>query len=301
MFRSEQRGPSRQHGAARMRSRGPAAKKSLWVLTMIALLAIVTLAVTACGSTNPAATGSTVKSTATGQAAPGNATTGQSFPGGTPPSGMPAGGPPSGMPAGGPPSGAPGAPGSATASTDTASTTTTTAAAVAVASTTTTQAPTTTSLADGQYGDGIYKAGTDIATGLYIGKAVASSAHWEVSGDANGAQYVAGADPIGQFYVKVTWGQYLHLTGAIIEKASSTAADPLAGTDLTEGTYRAGYDIEVGWYTGTVTGSLGYWQISSDANGQTLVANDYAMDSFTLKVTKGQYLTLRGVTVSLKQ
>jgi hypothetical protein len=292
MVRSEQRGSTRQHGATRVRSLGPAAKHSLLVLAMLALLAVVILTVTACGSTGQAATGSTVKSTATSQVATGQAATGQSFPGGTPPPGMPAGGPPSG---------GPGVPGSSTASTDTASPTTTTAAAAAAASTTTTQAPTTTSLSDGQYGDGIYKAGTDVTTGLYVGKAVASGAHWEVSGDANGAQYVAGADPTGQFYVKVTWGQYLHLTGVIIEKASSTAADPLASTDLADGTYRAGYDIEVGWYTGTVAGGLGYWQISSDANGQTLVANDYAMDSFTLKITKGQYLTLRGVTVSLQQ
>ena len=51
----------------------------------------------------------------------------------------------------------------------------------------------------------------------------------------------------------------------------------------------------------TGTSTIGYWQISSDANGQTLVAGDYPMDAFTFKVTKGQYLTLRGVTVSLQE
>jgi len=51
-----------------------------------------------------------------------------------------------------------------------------------------------------------------------------------------------------------------------------------------------------------VTGksTIGYWQISSDANGQKLVASDYPMGSFTFKVTSGQYLTLRGVTISLQ-
>jgi hypothetical protein len=67
---------------------------------------------------------------------------------------------------------------------------------------------------------------------------------------------------------------------------------------ITDGTYRVGYDIAAGWYTGEVNDGMGYWQISSDANGQTLVANDYAREPFTLKVKSGQYLTLRGVTVS---
>ena len=40
-----------------------------------------------------------------------------------------------------------------------------------------------------------------------------------------------------------------------------------------------GYDIAAGWYQGTVNDHMGYWEVSSDANGQTLVANDYAMDA----------------------
>lgn len=114
---------------------------------------------------------------------------------------------------------------------------------------------------------------------------------------------MASTDPTGSFYVKVTSGEYLRLNGVIIEKASGHAADPLATTGLSDGTYRVGYDIEAGWYTGTITGesTIGYWQISSDANGQTLTANDYPMGSFTLKVKSGQYLTLRGVTISAQE
>lgn len=258
---------------------------AFWALATIALLVLaIAVAVAGCGSGTNAATSST---TAAGQTGPSG-----SMPTGTPPSGTT---PPSGMT---PPSG--GMPGQTTSSSD--STTTTTAAATST--TATTAAPTTTtSLADGQYGDGIYKVGTDIASGLYKGTVAGGTASWEITGDANGAKYVAGAEPTGAFYVKVTSGQYLRLTGVIIEEASSTAADPLATKDLSDGTYRVGYDIEAGWYTGTITGTstIGYWQVSTDANGQKLASSDYPMGSFTVKVTSGQYLTLRGVTISLQE
>ena len=288
MVQSEQRGPTRRLGAHGRRSRGTAKSNGVWALTIVALLVVVVvISVTACGSGTQATSNTTVAA-ATPTTASGQAATGQSLPSGAP-SGTPPSGTPGSLPSGGTPS-----------STATAGSTTTTA--VAAVSTTTTEAPTTTtSLADGQHGDGIYRAGVDISTGLYKGKAVATQGHWEISSDANGDKYVSSGDPNGQFYVKVTYGQYLHLSGVIIQKAGSTAADPLATNDLKDGTYRVGYDIEAGWYNGTLTDGMGYWQVSSDANGQTLVANDYPLGSFTLKVKSGQYLTLRGVTVSLQQ
>ncbi len=179
------------------------------------------------------------------------------------------------------------------------SSTTTTAAAASADSTTTTLAPTTTTtLADGQYSDGIYLAGTDIDTGLYHGTVNGDKGHWEISSDANGDKFVAGGDPTGPFYVKVKSGQYLRLSDVVIKAASTTAADPLATSGLTDGTYRVGYDIEAGWYDGAVNGGMGYWEISSDANGTSIVANDYPLGPFSLKVKDGQYLTLRGVTAS---
>ena len=297
MVQSTQQEPTRRHGTPKCHGRGAAGRSGFWTLLAVGLLLMaLVVGVAACGSTTQATSGSTLTSVAgsgqstTGRSTTGQSTTGQSFPSG-PPSGT-NGGPPSGVP------------GSNTSSTDTTGTADTTTTVAAAQDTTTTAAPTTTtSLDDGQYGDGIYKAGVDIKTGLYKGTTVADGAHWEISKDANDAKYVAGGDPTGQFYVKVTYGQYLRLNGVIIQKASTTAADPLATTDLTNGTYRVGYDIEAGWYTGKVTGdtTMGYWQISSDANGQTLVANEYPMGTFTVKVTKGQYISLRGVTISLQQ
>jgi hypothetical protein len=284
MVQSEQRGLTRRQNTCGWRGRGSAKRSGLGALAVLALLAVVIIvSTTGCGSSTQTSASTTASVSAAGQTG-----TGQSLPSGAP-TGAPTGTAPSGRPGG------------TTSSTDTAGTTTTTTAA-ADTTATTEAATTTTSLADGQYGDGIYKAGTDISTGLYLGAVVGSLGHWEISSDANGDKYVAGDDPTGQFYVKVTWGQYLSLSGVIIEKAGSTAADPLATSALANGTYRVGYDIAVGWYNGTVTGNgMGYWQISSDANGQTLVANDYPLGPFTLKVTKGQYLTLRGVTVTLQQ
>ena len=285
MVQSEQHGRTRRQGTFGWRGQGSAQRCHLGALAVLALLVVVVIvSATGCGSNTQASANTTARVTGATQAG-----TGQSLPSGAP----------SGAPTGAPPSGGPGG---TTSSTATAGSTTTTTASATDSTTTTEAATTTTSLADGQYGDGIYKAGTDISTGLYRGTIVRTKGQWEISSDANGDKYVAGDDPTGQFYVKVTWGQYLRISGVIIEKANSTAADPLATSALANGTYRAGYDIEVGWYNGTVTGDgLGYWQISSDANGQTLVANDYPLGSFTLKVTKGQYLTLRGATVSLQQ
>ena len=173
----------------------------------------------------------------------------------------------------------------------------TTSTTLADTTTTTAELNTTTTLAEGSYGDGIYLVGTDIDSGLYKGTADGGTGHWEISTDANGERFVVGGDPVGQFYVRVTSGKYLRLSGVAIAKASTTASDPLLSSGISDGTYRVGYDIAAGWYQGTVNDHMGYWEVSSDANGQTLVANDYTMGPFTVKVKSGQYITLRGVTI----
>jgi hypothetical protein len=253
-----------------------------WVTLL--LLAVVILAIAGCGSDTEATPNPTGTSAVTGQT--GGPTSMTPTVPGSGPSGMPGG---------------PGLPSSGSADTTTtqgtgavASSTTTTSGTTA----TTSGATATTALAAGAHGDGIYLVGTDIDSGLYHGTVSDGVGHWEISSDANGDRYVASGDPTGPFYVKVKYGQYLRLAGAIIAEASTQAADPLATTGITDGTYRVGYDIAAGWYRGTVDGRMGYWEISSDANGEKLVASDYPLGSFTLKVKDGQYLTLKGVTAS---
>ena len=245
----------------------------VWILAAIVLLVVVIVAsTTGCGSDTQTSSSTTATTAVAGQTA------------------APTGGP-SGPPSG---TGGPGMP-----PTGGTSTPTTAATSIGTASTTTTEAQTTTTMAaEGTYSDGIYLVGTDIDSGLYQGTVNGDKGQWEISSDANGDRFVASGDPTGPFYVKVAYGQYLRLSGATIEEASSTAVDPLVTNNITDGTYRVGYDIATGWYNGTVNGSMGYWEISSDANGQTLVANEYPLDPFKLKVASGQYLTLRGVTVS---
>ncbi len=274
MVRSERQRLNRRQGLPGW-SRRSGNTCDVWILAGIVFLVVVIVAsTTGCGSDTQANSSTTATTAVAGQtAAP---TGGLGGPSG-PPSGT--GGP--GMPPGG------------------TSTPTTAATSIGTASTTTTEAQTTTTTtAEGTYSDGIYLVGTDIDSGLYQGTVNGDKGQWEISSDANGDKFVASGDPTGPFYVKVAYGQYLRLSGATIEEASSTAVDPLVTSNITDGTYRVGYDIATGWYNGTVNGSMGYWEISSDANGQTLVANEYPLDPFKLKVVSGQYLTLRGVTVS---
>jgi hypothetical protein len=299
MVAPEKQAYTRQQRVPQGRERQSARRRHLPIVAAVLLLALVLAAVTAgCGSNTQgttdtsAATGATVTTGQTGTLPSGQTGAPTGMPGGTPPTD--ANGQVVTPPSGALPSGNQNTT-SQTAASSAASSTTTTAAAT----TSTTAAPTTTTtLAEGQYSNGIYLAGTDIDSGLYHGTVNGKVGHWEISSDANGDKYVASGDPAGPFYVKVKYGQYLRLDGVVIEAASTKAADPLATSNLSDGTYRVGYDIEAGWYNGTVKDGMGYWEVSSDANGTSLVASDYPLGPFTLKVKDGQYLTLRGVTVS---
>jgi hypothetical protein len=70
-----------------------------------------------------------------------------------------------------------------------------------------------------------------------------------------------------------------------------------APTTFSDGVYKVGTDIKAGTYRGTTVGDRGYWEISTDANGNDIVANDNVTSSFYLAVKKGQYLKLNGVEI----
>ena len=260
--------PRRRTGAPR--------RRIAWAPAGVALLltAIIAVSAAACNSGTQGDPDTTTTSAATSA----TGAVGQMGPMGGPP----AGGAPQFIQGGLPTTGA-------TTSTSLSATTTSAAAPA-----------TTTTLAEGSYSDGIYLVGTDIEAGLYKGTVdsdATGAAHWEISSDANGERFVAGGDPVGQFYVKATSGYYLRLKGVTIAKAGTTAADPLLSSNLGDGTYRVGYDIAAGWYQGTVNDRMGYWEVCGDANAQTLIASDYATAPFSVKVKSGQYITLRGVTI----
>ena len=69
---------------------------------------------------------------------------------------------------------------------------------------------------------------------------------------------------------------------------------------ITDGVYLVGTDIPVGTYKGrSNSDDTGFWQISSDPNGQHIVASTGPLfGPFYVLVKKGEYLELRGVTIT---
>lgn len=68
-------------------------------------------------------------------------------------------------------------------------------------------------------------------------------------------------------------------------------------TTISDGVYKVGTDMQAGTYKGTTISDSGYWRISTDANGDDIVANDIVTSSFYLTVKKGQYLKLVDVEI----
>ncbi len=158
-----------------------------------------------------------------------------------------------------------------------------------------TSAPAATSVSDGTY-----LVGSDIPAGRYKGTTTSDSGYWQIASDANGANIIANDNVTGQFYVQVKTGQYLELSGVEITKVTAAPA-PAApkSTSISDGTYLVGTDITAGRYKGKTTADSGYWQISSDANGANLIANDNVIGQFYVQVKTGQYLELSGVEITL--
>jgi uncharacterized lipoprotein YehR (DUF1307 family) len=71
-----------------------------------------------------------------------------------------------------------------------------------------------------------------------------------------------------------------------------------ASDAISDGTYLVGTDIPAGRYKGSTVSSDGYWQISRDANGQDIIANENTKGDFYLEVKQGQYLNLYGVEIA---
>jgi hypothetical protein len=81
-------------------------------------------------------------------------------------------------------------------------------------------------------------------------------------------------------------------------KATVTTKAPAAAKTYSDGTYQVGTDIPAGLYKSTKVSDNAYWQIASDANGQKIIANDNVTGQCYVQVTKGQYLTLSGITIA---
>ena len=95
-------------------------------------------------------------------------------------------------------------------------------------------------------------------------------------------------------------------TGAQLSpsSASAVASSPSPGHTATasgfgDGVYLVGTDIPAGLYKGaTVSDTYSDWQLSSDANGSSIIASDpVTSGQFYVQVKQGQYLKLSGVQI----
>lgn len=166
----------------------------------------------------------------------------------------------------------------------------------------TTEASTTTTEGAEIFSDGVYLVGTDLPAGLYKGQLDGDlPGYWSITTDPNGSDIVANDIPTGQFYVEIAGGQYLTLTGVTIQDAASVTP-VLTSENIGDGVYLVGTDIPAGQYKGALTDTSlpGYWGITSDPNGETIVENGIPTGQFYVEVAQGQYLKISGAIISLQ-
>jgi hypothetical protein len=89
------------------------------------------------------------------------------------------------------------------------------------------------------------------------------------------------------------------LTLAACASSSPSPSHVATASSVGDGVYLVGTDIPAGIYKGTTASdTLGLWQISSDANGSSIIANNLTTSGqFYVQVKQGQYLKLRGVEI----
>lgn len=162
--------------------------------------------------------------------------------------------------------------------------------------------------AEGAYGDGTYKVGTDIPPGEYL-----------VFSDDEFGTYVENAkDSTGQFesiiynlnlyngahaYVTVYEGEYLKLEGGFmypIENAPSVIPEDGVYKD---GMYKVGQDLPAGEYKVLLSEDAmfdsGYLEVTTDSRHDfsNIVTNDFVKTSTYITVSEGQYLKLEGLFI----
>jgi hypothetical protein len=171
----------------------------------------------------------------------------------------------------------------------------------------TSETSTTAAVAPGAktWSDGTYQVGTDIPAGLYKSTKVGDNASWHTASDATGSadSIIANVSVTGQCYIEVSNGQYLTLALLTIAPADAVKSASVGSQNITDGNYLVGTDIAPGKYKGTVWGDRAYWQIATSADGEPehIVSNDIPFAPFDVEVTEGQFLTIRGVSISLAQ
>ena len=146
----------------------------------------------------------------------------------------------------------------------------------------------------GYYYDGMYKVGADIPAGEYLIYSERDfPGYYQVSKDSTGdmGSLIANDNFSNTRYITVKDGEYLTLT-----RARAKAADEApAQTDLKDGMYKVGKDIEPGEYKVQADDSgMGYAEVSRNSRGgmNSIVQNHNFDGQKYITVRKGHYLKL---------
>ncbi len=144
------------------------------------------------------------------------------------------------------------------------------------------------------YTEGQYKVGVDIPAGQYIAYPeyfYGNSGYFAVTSDANGNDIISNDYFSGQRYFTVSDGQYLELSGCTAYSVSDKKAIDSSAGYLDEGQYKAGDDITEGLFIIYANdGESAYYCVSSDANGEDIIANENFENQAYVYVESGQYL-----------
>lgn len=141
---------------------------------------------------------------------------------------------------------------------------------------------------------GTHVIGKDMMPGLYQGRAGTDSCYWARLKDLLGGldSILANSNSEGQFYIRVRDGDYALETHCPLLLLAG-APQPLAQmpTQLTEGMYLVGIDMQPGTYEGQAGNDSCYWARLSDVDGDlnSILANDNAKGQFYVQVSPSDY------------
>ncbi|NLY42892.1 MAG: hypothetical protein GX066_02760 [Clostridiaceae bacterium] len=151
---------------------------------------------------------------------------------------------------------------------------------------------------------GMYKVGTDIASGEYI-LFSSGSGYYQVTTDSTGELDSIITNDIfeGTRYVTVQDGQYIEFrnsTAIPVDKAP--VLQPKDGK-YQEGMYKVGRDIKSGEYKVVPDGKDAYVEVSKDSLGaiDSIVTNDMFSSEKYITIQDGQYIKLVGCHIVISQ
>ena len=145
-------------------------------------------------------------------------------------------------------------------------------------------------------GDGDYVVGKDLPAGEYYVKCNSYNLYVEVASDPSRAvdKIVYNLNTHGGTYITLEDGQYLRIQGGDLYKLDQAPDAKPSDGKYKEGMFKVGEDIPAGEYKIKSTEKQGYYEIATDSGHkiENVVKNDNFDDTASVKLEKGQYITL---------